>query len=133
MSQEQAHLTVVTDSGIEAVNARLARLGADIRDLAREADVSREWVGMVLKGKKSASPKVLGKLEQALDRMEAEVGRGPLVPNHDHELGAGLMEFTVKGNFGVSVVVKGPVADAVALEESVARLIKRMQTDTQEG
>jgi hypothetical protein len=40
-----------------------------------------------------------------------------------------LVEFQVAGNFGVRVVVKGPVRDRRELEETVMRLIGRMQAN----
>ena len=43
----------------------------------------------------------------------------------------GLMEFEVTGDFGVRVVVKGPVSDAAALEAAVARLVRDIRAGGQ--
>jgi hypothetical protein len=42
------------------------------------------------------------------------------------------VEFRVSGNFGVDVVLKGPVDDLPAMEAAVNRLVERMQNEKQE-
>jgi hypothetical protein len=47
--------------------------------------------------------------------------------------GEGVVEFRVSGNFGVDVVVRGPVRDLPALEASVNRILSRMRSEQQES
>lgn len=37
------------------------------------------------------------------------------------------IEFTVEGDFGVKVTVKGPISDRTALEDSVAKIIRSIR------
>jgi DNA-binding XRE family transcriptional regulator len=45
---------------------------------------------------------------------------GPVAPAADN---GGLVEFEIEGDFGVRVVVRGPVENVEALERSVARIV----------
>ena len=66
----------------------------------------------------------------ALAKLEHEMGMDlPSAEEAPNDLD--LVEFQVAGNFGVRVIVKGPLRDRAALEESVLRLISGMQ-QTQE-
>ncbi len=47
--------------------------------------------------------------------------------------GDDLIEFTVKGNFGVSAIVKGPIRDIDQLQEAVSKLIAGMSTGEDPG
>jgi hypothetical protein len=64
----------------------------------------------------------------ALEKLEHETGMDmPDADESPNEMD--LVEFQVAGNFGVRVVVKGPVRDRHELEETVMRLIERLQTE----
>lgn len=110
-----------------ALKVRLDLLGASINELADHIGVSREWVGKVLAGKAAGSDKLIAQLTRALDELEAEHGRGPLVEKSSGNP-EDVVEFEVKGDFGVSIVVRGPVADRAELEQSVTRLIREMRS-----
>lgn len=119
---------LVSDIG-DQVRARRERLGMDKVDLAREAGVSRDTLAAIEAGL-GFRHSSLAKIYKALEDAEAEAGYDAkplplaLVAEVDD-----VMEFRVEGNFGVSVVVRGPVRDAAQLEESVARLIRKMGND----
>lgn len=105
----------------ERVEQRRLRHGMSVSGLAQRAGVDRGRLAKWLKGEVEVRPTFVAVLEQALDSFEEEVGDRPGSPNDD------LVEFRVSGNFGVDVVVKGPLRDAEELEKSVARLIQRIQ------
>lgn len=67
----------------------------------------------------SASDLIYDRLELALTRLEEETGQ--------NDPDTGQVSFRISGNFGVEVVVDGPVSDIDRLEESVAKLIREMK------
>lgn len=82
--------------------------------------VRRALLGKVEAG--NATDASFVKVETVLSRLEEEMGQGSAEGHEDD-----LVEFRVSGNFGVDVVVKGPVADLAELEGAVARLIREMR------
>jgi len=62
---------------------------------------------------------------RTLSDLEHEMGMDEPDPSRRAE--PNLIEFEVTGDFGVRVVVKGPVENAAELEASVARLIRDMK------
>lgn len=106
----------------EAIKRRMEAIGMNPGDLAGAADISRSLLYRVFRDEPNLREQSYTSLERTLDRIEFENGHGtpdPVAPA-DH----GLIEFEVTGDFGVRVVVKGPIENAAELEESVARLIK---------
>jgi hypothetical protein len=69
------------------------------------------------------------RIEAWLDAAEAERGIKPPAPREpqDADSESGLVTFQLRGNFGVDVTVKGPVANLDELEEHVERLLARME------
>lgn len=108
---------------------RRARLHMTQDELAEEAGVNRDTVGAVESGRGSIGSR--RKVDEALTRLEHDAGLPPIgsarhvpaEPATPH-----LIEFEVTGDFGVRVVVKGPVENAAELEASVVRLIRDMKT-----
>lgn len=132
---ERLH-SVTTDDDVpetrgQAIERRMLRLGLTQTALAEESGVERTTVGKALADNVKVQPRTYARIETALDRLEHEVGYGgpDVVLSTEH----GLMEFEVTGDFGVRVVVKGPVANAEELEASVARLIRDIRTSPTEG
>lgn len=70
-----------------------------------------------------ASDLIYSRLEMALDRLEEETGQNDAEPESKH------VTFRISGNFGVDVVVDGPVENIEELEESVAKLIREMRPE----
>lgn len=126
----RAQLGVVTgEDEWRALEARREDLGADIAEVAEEAGYSREWVGKILSGQ-AGSDKALRKVARALDALEAESGRGRLVPKVP---GANLVKFTIHGVYGAAeVIVEGPVENMEELQAAVDKLL-RGQHDKKNG
>lgn len=114
------------------------KIGVSKAELARVADIDPGTVRKILEGKPGHVSKERA-VDQALARLAAEsgiedaaesvtLGEGQTVGHVKN----GLIEFEVGGNFGVSVVVRGPVADRAELEKSVLRLIQGMNQAPEE-
>lgn len=113
--------TAVANEIGERIRQRRTRMGLSVREFAERAGVDRGQVSKIEKGEVRPHASTLGQIETALDRLEQELGMdAPDVTTDD------MVEFRVAGNFGVDVVVRGPVRDMAALEESVSRLIAKM-------
>lgn len=124
--QREAHWPVVNG---DQYRDRRVHLNLTQAELAAEAGLkSYETVGAVEKGEGSAGSR--RRIEAALVRLENESGvpsRGVAQDQPDVN-GMQMMEFEVTGDFGVRVVVKGPVDNAAELEASVVRLIRDMRS-----
>lgn len=64
------------------------------------------------------------RFEQALDDLIAHPDDVAEEPTHVTSTPEGLMEFEVTGDFGVRVVVRGPVSNAEELERAAAKIIR---------
>jgi transcriptional regulator with XRE-family HTH domain len=103
---------------VDALEARRLSHGMPVAQLAKRAGVGDDYLRAVLDKKRKPSPTYLGGITKALDDYEAEVGG----PAGDNDLD--LVEFEVTGPSAEwRLVVKGPVRDRHALEESVLRLM----------
>lgn len=110
--------------------ARRDRLNLTQEQLAEEADLNRDTISAVENGKGSAHSR--RKVAEALTRLEEEGGTLPPIapaPEPESSQEPHMIEFEVSGDFGVRVVVKGPIENAADLEASVARLIRDMKRD----
>lgn len=122
-AREAATVLAVDDETAASVKARRTRLGMSVQALAREAHVDRGRLAALEKGDPSVRSSTIGAVEAALSRLEQEIGMdAPSTASNE-------IEFRVSGNFGVDVVVRGPVTDLAALEASVARLVSQMQSN----
>lgn len=108
----------------ESIRARRVKLGIGVKPLAMRAGIDRGTLAAIEAGDDRARETSIVAVERALDRLEQEMGAeaGP-------EKSADIVEFRVAGNFGVDVVVKGPIRDMEALEASVARLVERLAVE----
>lgn len=97
---------------------RLAHGISSVRKFAELTNVSRDAVTAAEAG--DASDATYERLESWLDRFDEETGSDD-IPGDD------MVEFRLSGNFGVDVVVKGPVTNLAELENSVEKLLRRMQ------
>lgn len=111
------------------IMGRRIRLGMSVKALAEQSHVDRGRLTALEKGDPTVRQSTIGAVVATLDRLEQEMGLEPPAGTSSGE----MVEFHVGGNFGVDVVVKGPVRDLAALEESVARLIARMQKNAQDS
>ena len=111
-----------------AIGRRMKEAGMGPTDLAEYAKVSRGLVYRVLGDREGVRDNSYTRLEHALDDFERDTGMDEGAPAAVMSTEEGLVEFEVTGDFGVRVVVKGPVRDAMELEASVARLIKDIRS-----
>jgi transcriptional regulator with XRE-family HTH domain len=118
----RAGLASVTDEsrGQEVKQRRLRHGIKSLREFADKSGISREALTAAENG--TASEATYERISAWFDRFEEEVG-------DDEVPEPGVVEFRIAGNFGVDVIVKGPVANIAELEAAVQRLIQSTQTD----
>jgi len=97
-----------------------------LRQFSQHTGIARNTLSNVEDG--AARRSSIRAVRAALERLEHEMGFD-LPDADDAPNDLDLVEFQVAGNFGVRVVVKGPVRDRRELEETVMRLINRMQAE----
>ena len=129
MAQETSGtIRLVTDSERgQRIQARLDALGMTARQFQERTSISRDTLRKAVAGEASVRPNTYDLIESKLDQFERQAegfeGLKGQRPEDD------LIEFELSGNFGVRVVVKGPIRDQAALEESVAHLIREMRSE----
>ena len=129
MAQETSGtIRLVTDSERgQRIQARLDALGMTARQFQERTGISRDTLRKAVAGEASVRPNTYDLIESKLDQFERQAegfeGLKGQRPEDD------LIEFELSGNFGVRVVVKGPIRDQAALEESVARLIREKRSE----
>lgn len=111
----------------QQVKARRERLGMSIQELAKEAGVSRDTLSDLESGTKDFRRLTLNKIQRALDSIEEEAGVGAPPPAESSAKEPDLIEFDISGDFGVHVIVKGPVADAELLQRQVLGIIREIR------
>lgn len=122
----------MSESRGEAIARRMSALGMKPTDVMRYGEkidkkVHRNQVSKATKSDGGVSDGVYDRIELVLDRFEKEIGGSdrPQTSAAD-EPKNDLVEFRLTGNFGVDVVVRGPVSDLAELEAAVERLMGRM-------
>jgi transcriptional regulator with XRE-family HTH domain len=120
---ERGDFAVVTaETRGEAIRQRRMAFGLrSVREFAERTGLARETVTRAEHGE--ASEGTYQRLEAWLDAFEHEIGADePAAPVSIEQI-----EFTVEGDFGVKVTVKGPINDRAQLEESVTRIIRSIR------
>lgn len=118
-TSETGHLRDLdNDARGAALAARREAAGITAVELEKETGVARQTIARAEKGQ--ASKATYRTLESWFDRFDEESGAD--APSN------GIIEFSVEGDFGVRVVVKGPIRDAEAIERSVARIVRDIRT-----
>lgn len=113
---------IVEETPGQRIKRRREALGLDVIDLAQQAKVDRGQLARIEAGEvQRPRHSTIHAIESALDRLEVEMG-GPYDSPEPRQV-----TFRIQGNFGVDVVVQGPVDDADELERVVERLILGMQ------
>lgn len=117
-----------------AIKQRREALGIfsarEMEDATMRVDRKVPYASVLKAEKGVAADRIYDRLEAALDLLEFEMGADSAQAGSDNG-SAGeddQVEFRISGNFGVDVVVKGPVADLPELESAVARLIREMKS-----
>lgn len=105
-----------------AIKQRMDAIGISTRELADRIGMDRKTIARVIEGGEGTRPTTYSALEVALDRLEEELGMDADTASPK----AGVVEFRVSGNFGVDVVVNGPVENIAELRAAVADLIREM-------
>lgn len=112
-----------------AIKRRREALGVfsarEMEDATARVDRKVPYASVLKAERGVAADRIYDRLEAALDLLEERTSApSPSGPAEADE----FVEFRLSGNFGVDVVVKGPVSDLAALEASVARLLREMKT-----
>lgn len=108
----------------EEIRRRREAAGLDIAELAREAEVSRTTLHSIEAGG-GARGSSYGKVLRALEAAEAENGGVQVVPSETPDVE--MIEFQVEGDFGVKVVVRGPISSHETLRADVAEIIRSIR------
>lgn len=116
--------TVGNEGAGERIRQRRTALGLTVKALAEKAGVDRGRLAAIEDGA-TARESTIGAVERALTAFEQETS-GP----YDEQ--GGMVTFRLTGNFGVDVVVQGPVANMSELEASVERLVRSMKDRSDE-
>lgn len=127
-----ADLPLVTngESRGDAIRRRFDALGISDREWMTETGIDIKTVHRACDPDHNTRESSYLAIESALQTIEDRLaGRPTRRGELEGDSGEGLVEFRLSGNFGVDVVVKGPVRDREALEESVSRLIREMRRD----
>jgi transcriptional regulator with XRE-family HTH domain len=104
----------------EAIRRRRMALGIrSVSELAARTGVSRSAASAAEHG--GGARGTYERLEAWLSEQERN---GLSAPPSD---GVEQIEFTVEGDFGVKVTVKGPISDRAALEDSVAKIVRSIR------
>lgn len=110
----------------QELSAITARLGLSMRELADQIGVDRETIKRVFEGDPTVRERKWAEVDAKIRALDEEMGserhKEPVsLPSPDD-----IVEIRATGNFGVDIVVRGPVSDLPQLEDAVFRLVKRM-------
>jgi hypothetical protein len=107
----------------QALHDRRLALGIkSVNELYKQSGISRDAITAAEAG--SASVATYERLEAWFARFEEETGSDePAAPE------IAMMEIEVSGDFGVKIVVRGPITDREALEQSARRIIRSIRED----
>lgn len=111
------------DRGVE-LKERFDALGISYREWDERTGIDRQTLSRAFQGRSQDSTYTA--IDAELTRLERHV-RG--IPEDAPTPEEDYVEFTAEGNFGVRVVVRGPVRNMDALREAVSKLIEDMKTD----
>lgn len=118
----------VSDEQADRVTERREQLGLTKSKLAALAGVDRETLAKIEDGQ-TVMPAKLAQVLAALDRREHEYGMDTTAAPTE-EPTVEQISFTVAGDFGVTVTVKGPIGDRLELEASVANIIRSIRENS---
>lgn len=131
MALTTERLTGVTDTDplqarVEALVEQRDRHEISVDRLTRAANFSHQtWYNLVNgKGARSTRERNLESFERALADLIAHPEDIAEEPTHVVSTPEGLIEFEVTGDFGVRVIVRGPVGNADELERAAAKIIR---------
>lgn len=114
-------LPVSDETRGHGIKRRREALGMSVSALAKKVGMDRGTLARAEEGDERTEALTYSRIEGALDRLETEMGIDQATAEDD------VVEFRLSGNFGVDVVVKGPVANLAELEGSISRLLREMR------
>ena len=112
--------------GREIKRRRMAH-GYSVREAHELSGIGRPQITKAEEGG-SASPLTYARLENWLDKVDESFG----MSGDDTDAPVAIMEIVIEGDFGVRVVVKGPITEPEALERSATRLIAQIRANKQD-
>jgi transcriptional regulator with XRE-family HTH domain len=128
VARDTAHLAVVTDSERgDRIQQRLDALKISDREFHEQTGIDRKTLRRAVSGNPSVRPNTYRTIEDWLDRLEKKRESFGGIKGESGDVGDDLIEFRLSGNFGVDVVVKGPMRDRGELEAAVTRLLREMR------
>lgn len=110
----------------QAIQRRLDRLGISDREFHERTGIDRKTLRRAVSGAANVRSSTYAAIESELDKIERRVSP-PKLSREGGETEPGLVTFKLSGNFGVDVVVQGPVENLNELEASVERLLRGMR------
>lgn len=128
-----AHLTVMDIDRGASIQRRLNALGISDREFHEQTGIDRKTLRRAVAGQEKVRPSTYAAIEAALDKLEAKVGGGPVAAAPVVQPASDFIEFDITGDFGVHLVVKGPVADADVLKRQVIEIIREIRATKGEG
>lgn len=105
---------------------RLAAGLKSLEDFAAATGLARQTISRAERGHPTTTATTYERLEMWLDNFERETDTATQEAAIPQSAETDTVEFRLQGNFGVDVIVKGPVANLPELEAAVARLLGRM-------
>lgn len=97
--------------------------------------VTRQTITKAEAGDPSTTTQTYSRIEAWLSAIETEMGseREALTPDSASDRAGNLVTFKLSGNFGVDVVVEGPVTNLPELERAVEKLLRGMRDGSNEA
>jgi hypothetical protein len=108
----------------QEIQRRLEALGIGDREFHRATGIDRKTLNRAVQANPSTRPSTYAAIEAGLTKLEEHM-TPPMPP--PTEGGPGTVTFKLTGNFGVDVVVQGPVENLDELEASVEKLLRGMR------
>lgn len=127
----QELLPVSNETRGHAIKRRRMALGIKSYDeFVKATGVSRGAITRAEKGDPSTSEATFLRLEAWLDRIEHETSsdaedQAAAVAEPES---SGVVEYRLSGDFGVDLVVKGPVSNMTEMEASISRIFRNIRS-----
>lgn len=121
-------ITMSEETPGQTIARRRKNEGLSGRQLAKLAKMDPDTLRKAEADDPSTTELTYSRAFKALDDFAHETSSEADEVGDSHYGDEHLVEFRVSGNFGVDVVVKGPVSDMQALQEAVAEIIRNVRS-----
>lgn len=121
---------LVTDGGRgQRIQARLDALRISDREFQQTTGIDRKTLRRAVAGEAHVRENTYRTIEDWLDRLERVAAGFPGLKDEPQPepQGEGIVKYRLKGDFGVDLLVEGPVDNLAALEASVIRMMREMR------